>query len=870
MHVLGLKKEPIARDAAVFPVTSVSNASVGNRFDSSRAASTSHPDLMQLRQPAVLPQRQGESAVSRLTPRMAGTNAQLGGDSAELRLGSDNVNNQRVMEWQMRNQMAKDAASVGQVPRRFQSESDSTLAISSEQRPNYYPSRPQSQFIEPGYVMSGPTKTASPQPQSTSMSAFTDTVAARGQTVAGFGQQSSVSTPVSSDDQRYRLQQLQPNTYGQQLATSTQPQFKQTANVRPAQMSEIVRHPLPGMVPQDVRYPGPYVHSDSPDVRQQPTVIGENTQYRLSAAVSSPTLAVSCEQPANYYPSRPQSQLIQPGYVMSKPAKTASPQPQSTSMPENVVGNRSQTVAGFGQQSSASVSTPVYSDDQRYRPQQSNVYGQQILVPAQPRFNQTSNMRPQMSQLVRHALPGMAATDTQHPGQDVRSNLQGIRQQPPAVGSDVQYQSSGGQYVVQGTPSSTVTAPSAVQYGIANVSGATPATFIADGRLMYTPGVRYDQSDAYNRKSAPPPAMQYEMSTVENRAVPVGVLFSTDSRPYAANEGLYNPPHVDGPAPADVRYGMPNVAGAAPSVRPVVPNVDDERKFQQADVRYGMPAAAGEMLPAPPGARYNLPSAQDRLAVAVPHQASEDQSAVKFSQQGGYYDSVNTAVSYSSQAAPYRVHSVPVAPGNMQREPGSPSNAGDSWPLPPTTEHYGSPSVRSEFSIPPAVNVPPPSSQFSAPQLQNVSDGSKPVPSEVHPRMQSVINPVPSMPRGMPSNDVRPKKQAPPVAAKPKLPVTTGMAVRTKDTGNDESKQLKPEKIQQKLLEIQRLESRPYLTAGEQTKLQNLRVEVEFDKRLAEMNEKRESTSDLEPHMMLPPTVRWLLSLSSALLTYFL
>jgi len=117
----------------------------------------------------------------------------------------------------------------------------------------------------------------------------------------------------------------------------------------------------------------------------------------------------------------------------------------------------------------------------------------------------------------------------------------------------------------------------------------------------------------------------------------------------------------------------------------------------------------------------------------------------------------------------------------------------------------------------------------------------------------------------MPTNDVRPKRQPPPVAAKPKFPVSTGVMGKPKGVTKDDGKQLKPEKIQQKMLEIQRLESRPYLTASDQTKLQNLRVEVEFDKRLADMNEKREDDSDLEQHKMLPPTVGLLLSFTDYL-----
>ena len=875
----GLKKEPAARDNVVPAATSLANTSVSSgRFDlSSRTASTSHPDLMQLRPPAIIPQRRGESAVSRLAPKTAGPNSRLGSDSAnELKLGSDIGNNQRVVEWQARNQMVKDIESARQVPHRFQDESSS---IPYEQRPNYYSSRPQSELIEPGYVMSRPAKTASPLPQSTSMPAIADNSAGN----RGFGQQSyaaampSTGIPAYSDNQRYKPDQLQPSLYDQQFATSVQPQLNQVANVRP-QMSEMVRHPLLGMVSaQDLRHSGPNIRSNLPDFRQQPAVIGEGVQYRPSSGSVSPTVAVPSEQRPNYYPSRPQSELIEPGYVMARPAHTASPLPPSSSMPQvtDSMVNRGHMAAGFGHQSSAAAisSVPAYSDNQRYKPdyqQQPRTYDQQFATSVQPPM---TNVRFQMSEMVRHPLPGMAPPqDVRQSGPNVRSNLPGVNQQSAVIGNGTQYRPSGGQYGVQGPATSVIMALTTVQYGAANVAAGMPTVSTADGRIMYTPAERYGLPDTYDGRSAPSQNIQYELADVENRAVPVGIPYSTGSRPYATHEGPYGLPRVE--RPADIRYGMPNVAGVTPSVRPVVPNADAERKVAQAGVRYGMPVVGGDMPPAPSDVRYTSSSSQDRFAEAVPsisHEAAVDQSAMKFSRQPGYYESPNTAMSYSSQEPRYGIHSVSgstsVVPANIRYDAGNLSPTGDGWPLPPPpSEHYGVSNVQTEFSVPPSVSVPPAS--ISAAQLQNASDDSRSLPSDA--RVQNTVTPVPSLPSGMPTNDIRPKKQPPPIAAKPKFPVSAGVAVRTKGVVKDEGKQLRPEKMQQKMLEIQRLESRPYLTAGEQTRLQNLRVEVEFDKRLADVTEKREDDRDVEQHRMLPSAVRFHLSLSSYLSTYTL
>jgi len=607
-------------------------------------------------------------------------------------------------------------------------------------------------------------------------------------------------------------------------------------------------------------------------------------QYRPSSTAVTQTVAVLSEQRPNYYSSRPQSELIEPGHVISRPAKTASPLPQTTSMPhitDNNMGYRGQLAAGFGQQFSAaeisSVNTPpVYSDNQRYRPdqQQPRTYDQQFPTSVLP---QVANVRPQTSEMVRHQMPGVVPPqDVRLSGPSVRSNLPGINQQPAVIGSGVQYRPSGGQYGIQGTTTSVVMAPSSMQYGASSVAAGMPTVSTADGRIMYTPAERYGPPDTFAGRSAPPQNVQYEMANVENRAVPVGVPYGTDSRPYAAHEGPYRPPHVE--RPADIRYGMPNVAGVTPSVRPVVPNVDAEQNVPQAGVRYGMPNVGGEMPPAPSDVRYSSSVSQGRLAEAVPgssHEAPVDQSAMRFSHQGGYRESPTTAVSYSSQEPRYGIQSVSggttVVPANVRYEDTNISPTGDGWPLPPPpSEHYRAPNVQSAFSVLPSVSVPPASSQFSAAQLQNVSDDSRSLPSDVRAGMQNTVTPIASLPPGMPANNIRPKKQPPPIAAKPKFPVSTGMAARTTEAMKDDGKQLRPEKMQQKMLEIQRLESRPYLTAGEQTRLQNLRVEVEFDKRLASTTEKREDDRDLQQHRMLPPAVRFCLLLSSYLSTYTL
>jgi len=120
------KQDTAARDVMRSPA--VANASAASRLDSSRVTSTSHPDLVQLRHPAaVTPYRYGESAVSRLAPRTAARQ----GQQVDPRLGSDAVNNQRVIEWQMRNLGTKVAERQSQPPQFDNS--------GSEQRPNYYP-----------------------------------------------------------------------------------------------------------------------------------------------------------------------------------------------------------------------------------------------------------------------------------------------------------------------------------------------------------------------------------------------------------------------------------------------------------------------------------------------------------------------------------------------------------------------------------------------------------------------------------------------------------------------------------------------------------------------------------------------------------
>ena len=831
------------RDTAV--PSSLAMTSVASQLDSSHTASTSHPDLVQLRQPMAPPQRYGESAISRLAPKPAGQNQRIGSNSAaELRPVSDSMNNQRVIEWQMRNQMAKDAENSGQMQQRFESAANAAVAVGSEQRPSYYPARPQSELIESGRVMTRPAVTASPLPQSTSVPQITDNVAAhRGQMAANFQQPSSAAgmlyanTPVSADDQRYSTHQQQPNMYRQQFAGSVQPQFNQMTNVRP-NTSEATRFPLPGMVPASVRHRGTNVHSNLPDRgsgSQQLAVGGDSAQYGLLVGATGPAVAGGSEQRPNYYPTRPQSELIEPGYVASQPTKNASPLVPSTSMPVitgNVVGSRDQTASSVQQQSSAaekSFSAPMYSADQRYRPQQMQP-SQQFASSVQPHFNQVANVRPQSLQVGWQPLPGVVPEGVQQPSSNVRSELTGVRQQPALTGTSVQYRPLGGQYGVQDMTGNVTVVPSAVHAEV-------PVASSAAARPVAMTAVRYSVPDIYNQRSAMPQDVQYGMAAVENRALPAGVPFHTDhtaSRPYGAHEVRYGPP-----TPGDVHYGVQNVAGEVPS--------------------------------AAPGVRYDSSSSRERLPEAVPgssHEAVRDQSAVKFSQPSGYYQSpVNTTESYSSQETPYGLRStsgsMPGVVANMQYEP---SNTGDGWPSPPLPqEHYRAPSDQSEFSVQPLVNVPPPSTQLSTPHLHNAGDGSKPLPPEVRAGTQNTVSSVPSVPPGMPTNDVRPKRQPPPVAAKPKFPVSTGVMGKPKGVTKDDGKQLKPEKIQQKMLEIQRLESRPYLTASDQTKLQNLRVEVEFDKRLADMNEKREDDSDLEQHKMLPPTVGLLLSFTDYL-----
>ena len=819
-------------------VSAPANAPVSSsRLDSSRAASTSHLDAVQLRQPPTVDvqHQHSESAIGRLAP---GGTAQPTGAAA--RQGSD----QRVMEWQMRNQMvATGTDSPGQAPRRFDIEPNPGL-VGAGQKPSYYPARPQSQLAEPGYVVPAPAKTVPVLPPSTSMPASASSVVgSRGQMSTSSGLPSfvsagavasSVSTPVYSDDQRYRPQhQLQTSMYDQQPSMSASPQFNQVANVRP----QMVRQPLPGMATQDVYQPGPNRLSNLPDVYQQPPVFGKSAQYGPSSDV-----AVGSEQKPSYYPARPQSQFVEPGYVMPAPAKTAAPLPQgNASMPvttDVVVGNRGQVSASSGPQSSSEpmLSDPAYSDDQRYRLQQdlqTSMYDQQPVMSAAPQFAQLANVRPQMPQMVRQPLPGMAPQDIQYLGPNVRSNLPGVPQ-PLASGAEYQYRPASGQYGVHGGTSMTgMTAP-----GVQYVSGM-PAVSSADGMP-----VQSVTPDIYDRRPALQQGVQHETADVERRAVPAGVPFITDNRPHPAHEA---PPYTERPRPADVRYGMQNVAGA---VRPVSPN-------PQTGVRYGMPNVGGPMPPAPPGVHYGSSVGDNRLAGAVPAGAREtsmDPASVKLSQQGSHYESASTAASYGSQEAPYRIYSTSGSTSVERYEADRRSNTGDSWPMPPQSDHHGALSVQ---NVPPSATVPPPTSRVPGLQYHSTGDGSRPLPSEPRPRMHNAATPVPSL--GMPTNDVRPKRLPPPVAAKPRLPVSTGVAMKAAEIMRDEGRQLKPEKMQQKMLEIQRLESRPYLTANEQTRLRNLRVEVEFDRRLADLSERREDSGDpVEQSRMFPPMVRFL------------
>ena len=804
------KKDAGVRDNTMSPVmSSLAGMSVASQMDSSRTASTSHPDLRQ--PPAVPPQRYGETAASRLAPKPAGQNQRE--SAAELRPGSDVMNNQRVIEWQMRNQMATDVDNLGPRQQNFESTANAT-----EQRPSYYPMRPQSQLIESEHVMSRPAVSASPLPHSTSVPEITDnTVPYRGQMAANFHEQLSaagllpVSTPVYSDDQRYIPRQLQPNVYNQRFAAPVRPPFNQMTDVRP-NTSEVTRYPLPGMVPQSVRHPGPNVPSYMPAVHQQPPVSSDSAQYRLSVGATN----VSEQRTKNYYPTRPQSELIEPGYVASQPPRNASPLLQSTSMPaitDNVVGNRDRTVSSVQQQApnaEKSSGTPMYSADHRYRPQQMQP-SQQFTASVPPHFNQMANARPQSSELARQPLPGMVPKGMPQPSSSVRSELPRVDQQPTITGAGVQYRPLGGQFGVQDVTSNMTVAPAEVQ--VAFSAAARPGI----------PGLRYGVPDIYNQRSALPQDVSYEISAVKNRAVPAGIPSRTDhpaSRPYAAHEVCYGPP-----VPNDNQYVMQNVAGEMPS--------------------------------AAPGVHYDPSNIQDRLPEDVPgsyRDSAKDQSTVKFSQPSGYYESsFNTAGTYSSQETPYGMRSTGVM-SNVQYDP---SSTGDGWPLPPSPqERYGAQNVRSEISVQSSVNIQPPSSQLSAPHFVNADDGLKPLLPEVRASVPNTVSSVPSLPPGMPTNEIRPRKQPPPVAAKPKFPVSTGVTAKTKEITKDDGKQLKPEKIQQKMLEIQRLELRPYLTASEQTRLQNLRVEVEFDKRLADMSEKREDNSDSEQHRMLPSTVR--------------
>jgi len=91
-----------------------------------------------------------------------------------------------------------------------------------------------------------------------------------------------------------------------------------------------------------------------------------------------------------------------------------------------------------------------------------------------------------------------------------------------------------------------------------------------------------------------------------------------------------------------------------------------------------------------------------------------------------------------------------------------------------------------------------------------------------------------------------PAKKPPPVAAKPKL--FTG-SISSSDKEDVEKKESENAELAQKQLqrrtEIRRLESRPYLTANEQSRLHRLRVEEQFDRRVQEADSEDAASSEV-------------------------
>ena len=811
----------------MFPATSqLPVTSANSHVDPSRPASASHLHVVPLRKPAVTPERYGASAVSRLAPKVAGPvqhRARVSGTEASLRPDGMNNQRQRVMEWQMKSQIANAAENVGQPQPGRLLPANPTAAAGETARPNYYPFRPQSQFIEPQYAVSSQAVAASPLPQSISMPDITDSVMANRSQTAGFeaqpspGEMVSVSRPAYSVDPRYGPQQVQPTTYEQQPGMALQPRFHEVPPIRPP-MAQMVRQPLQGMGPQGVQHSGPAVRSEVPDACIQHTVTVDRTQYQ---PLHGSTDVSNSEQWPTDYRSQPQSQLIEPGHAVFRPS-------QSTSMPaitpSAAVGNRSQTAAGFEPQTSGgkicSAGRPAYSEDPRYRPQHllSSAYDQQFVPPAQPQFNLTAYVKPQTSEISPYPLPGMVP-DMQHSAPNIHLQLPDMRQHPAVSGNEMQYEHlSAAQYGAQGARSGAVASQAGVQYGATNVDpGVIPVVSTADGRPVNTqvvPGV-------FQQRPSLPPDMRYEMGNLESRAVPAGVQMNTDGRPHAASEREY------------VDYEPQNVTAVTSSVRPVALNVP-----------YGTSAVSGQI---PPAVYYDSSSIQGMFVEAKPvssFDAPRDQPSAKFSHQGGCSGSLNLSYSSLEAQAPYNMQRATAVSTNAQFGPSSPSISGDGWP-PPPNDRYGASNVQSEFSVSPSVSVPL-SSRLPAPQ--STSDSSQQEPSEVRPRLLTAVSPMP----GAPTNNIRPKKQPPPVAAKPKLPVGARMALKTKEVATDGGKQLKPERIQQKLVEIQRLESRPYLTANEQTRLQNLHIEVEFDRRLADTSERHEEGAVSEQSMMQP------------------
>ena len=167
-----------------------------------------------------------------------------------------------------------------------------------------------------------------------------------------------------------------------------------------------------------------------------------------------------------------------------------------------------------------------------------------------------------------------------------------------------------------------------------------------------------------------------------------------------------------------------------------------------------------------------------------------------------------------------------------------------------------------EYDFPP----PPPEVQLAQMKI-SVSTPGQPRPFEtLQPsayegsQLKSIQNEIQVSP-----TDVANQKKPPPVAAKPKItPSDLKSVTLSKSPWEKEAREKEEEEMMKRKRkdEIRRLESRPYLSQEEQTKLKRLQTEEEFDQRALQASQESQD-------MDTPTRVNWLLFEYSNLETVF-